>query len=456
MKFDPERTRELLLQPEPESLKTKHDADSSENSTLARIREYDNYELSNRKAWATLSERDPEAFRFAFFRAVSRLLNESFTESTLETLKTLELSGHCHRLRELCLAFAEFRRGAERNAIDRVQRIIGGDPDRSLFAAYVEQAARYRLGQLLRRVGHFAQSAEHLRKAREIILQHDLGEARLRLVQNELASLFWAAGQVERALDLHSDARLRAAAERAGDENFLIASYLSAGKCAIDLGLAAKANFELGEAKDRIDESRRSWPSHQAFLVLYSAELDTLWGNDREGIHLFEYAIELFEQLDPPFYPGVLDAKIGLVQYSIRAGRHEAAFGEIRRLVSEAEVLGCEDARTRLLAEQASLIFQSRAPEPVLEQGYQELAHQVHLMNNPRLSFMAYADLYAYSRRRHSHDEQKFWLDRLRGLERVLEPGCFDGLYRDLVLERYRQEIEAPLDERGLDTSLIS
>lgn len=457
MRFDPNRIRELLLQPSPECLKSGSPASCEEERQLLNlVREYDSYPLHQSQAWNTLLKEDPDAFRIAFFRAATRLLNDSLTAETIAQLESFPLEGDCHRLRELCLAFAEFRDGHARGAIDRVEKALRSVRRVDMFSAFVEQAARYRLGQLLRRVGHFSKAIEQLRLAREVIEEYQLGEARLRVVQNELATLYWSSGQVERALELHSDPRQREAAQRNGDENFLIASYLSAGKCAIDLGLAAKANFELGEAKDLLDSSRRQWPEHHAFLVLYSAELDTLWGNDREGIHLFEYAVELFESLDPPFYPGVMEAKIGLVQFAIRAGRHEDAMQEIRALVDEADALGCDDARTRLLAEQANLILQSQAPEAVLEEGYQDLTQRVHMMNNPRLSFMAYADLYAYTRRRHSHDEQKFWLDRLRGLERVLDPNAFEGLYRDFVLERYRQEIEAPLDESGLDTSVIS
>ena len=187
---------------------------------------------------------------------------------------------------------------------------------------------------------------------------------------------------------------------------------------------------------------------------MMSAKLDARWGNHAEAIHLLEHATELFEALDPPNYGAVLDAKLELTKFAARSGRYDIVFTRVGELLEEAERRGCMNARTRLLSFQSRLFMDERAPAEKLREAYTDLVTRVHLINNPRLTFMAYADLYSFARKRFDRREQKFWLDRLRGLRSVLERSCYEDLYDAYVLERYREEIEGGLASLDRDLTL--
>ena len=226
----------------------------------------------------------------------------------------------------------------------------------------------------------------------------------------------------------------------------LLDSHLCAGKCAIDLGFHSKASEELHLAKSRLEASEQSYPAVEAYLTLYFAELETQWGSEPEALRLFAAALQQFQALEIPDVLGLVEAKIGLVQFALKSQKFELAFEQIGELMALAEQAGCMVARTRLLAFETQLCLYRDAPQSVIEGAYHDILRRGHLMNNPRLTFEAFANIYSYARESLDKRDQKFWLQRIRGLRSVLEKSCFEQLYRTHVLNRYRQSIEGELD----------
>ncbi len=315
----------------------------------------------------------------------------------------------------------------------------------SPLALVLDAMIQHWLGFAYQQCGDFRRATRKLLGAIEACDQNELCfGASYRFVYG---GLLLSAGQFRAALGELSNGEFRRAAAKQGDVATLIHSHLMASEAALYLQVLAKANYELAEAKDLIDTNPDVFRQYGAYLVLLSAKLDTLWGNKDEGKHLFRYAIELFEQLEPPFYTGILYAKLGLVEFALREQDYDTVFARTAELLMEAEERGCIDARTRLLGFQARLLLDDGAPSEHLKEAYEDLVSRVHLMNNPSLTFMAYADLYAFARRRLDAREQKFWLDRLSGLKKLLDRSCYEDLYGSYVLDRYRREIEGGLDE---------
>ena len=182
--------------------------------------------------------------------------------------------------------------------------------------------------------------------------------------------------------------------------------------------------------------------------MFYSAKLDARWGNHAEAIHLFEHAIELFDAIHGEDR-WILDAKLELVKYQAREGRYDTVFNRVRQLLDEAERRGCVVQRARLLSFQSQLFMDEEAPVEKLREVYSELVDCVHLIHNPRHTFMAYADLYSFARKWFARREQKFWLARLKGLREVLDRDSYQDLYDVYVLERYRAEVEDDLVDVG-------
>lgn len=389
-------------------------------------------------------------FPLAFVRRVSAADSQELDDQTVEAIERLGLSPSLARFWGLILATRTTRAGQIKSALEDLAELGNRSGDDPTLDQYVDAWIWQRRARLHRMAGNFQAATDALRWCEQTLPDQLGGSHHARRLNHDRGTLAWASGQLRRALELHVDPLYRSAAALETDQRFLLESHLSAAKCAIDLEFQSKASCELGSAKDIVDAHPGRFPIGEAFLVLYSAELDTLYGNDDEGIHLFEYAIELFEQLSPPFYPGVLDAKIGLIQFALKAGHVRSALNRVSELISEAERKGCLDARTRLLAYQATLLLHPSEDLRALREAYEDLVTRAHLMNNPQLTLRAYADLYCFARDHLSSQEQKFWLDRLRGLSPLLEQSCFQDLYREHILERYRQEIEGPLDELDL------
>lgn len=391
-----------------------------------------------------------ELFPLAFVRRLTAADSQDLDDEVVESINELVLSPSLERFWGLILATRTTRTGQIPTALEELAELGNRTGDDPTLDRYLDAWVWQRRARLHRMAGNFQAAADALRWCEQALPDQLGGSHHARRLNHDRGTLAWASGQFRRALEIHIDPLYRSAAELETDHRFLLESYLSAAKCAIDLKFQSKADCELASAKDIVDAHPGRFPIGEAFLVLYSAELDTLYGNDDEGVHLFEYAIELFEQLSPPFYPGVLDAKIGLVQFALKAGHVKSALGRILELISDAERKGCLDARTRLLAYQATLLLHPSDDVRVLREAYDDLVTRAHLMNNPQLTLRAYADIYWFAREHLSPRDQKFWLDRLRGLSALLERSCFQDLYREHILERYRQEIEGPLDDLDL------
>lgn len=395
----------------------------------------------------------PEIRSIALVRRLLDVRYHELTANVRQLIEELDLSPDVQDFWALTRATLDARSGFTARAIEQLEELTNSADGSTPLGRYIVAWSHQRLGRLYRTSGDFRRALQALEAAERSLPDLTGGSSHRRRVAYDRASLFWASGQLRRALELHTNERNRSVAEREGDVAFLVRSHLSAAKCAIDLGATTKANRELGSAKELLDEMPGRFPMSEAYLALYSAELDALFGNDEESFHLFEYAIEQFEDFDPPFYPGVLDAKIGLVRFQLERGNFKKSFLRLAELLEEAERKECMEARTRLLAYQARLLLRRGEDPERLRAAYEDLATREHLMNNPHLTMLMFADLYMFAREYLSIDEQRHWLERLRGLRRVLEKSCFEDLYRDYVLERYRQEVEGPIDDLGLDLS---
>lgn len=383
-----------------------------------------------------------------------RLMTTSFqhvSAKVQEALSSEDLPPSLRKAWSIIRANLDARAGRTAEAIAALRSALSRKTESPAVDRYLDAWTHQAVGRLQRGLGDFRSAWTALREAERILPDQSGGSTHRRRLNHDMGSLHWASGQYRRALEVHCNRRFREAAKREDDWEFLVQTHLSAAKCAIDLGAATKANEELCSAKELLDQRPASLPMSSAQLALFSAELDTLFGNDDEAIHLFEYAIEQFEGFDPPYYQGVLDAKIGLVRFQLERGDFKRSFRRLGELLDEAERNGCIEARTRLLAYQAKLLLRRGEDPKVLRQAYDDLVTRAHLMNNPHLTMLAYADLYMFAREHLTAEEQRQWLERLRGLRRVLDQSCFDDLYRDYVLERYRREVEGPLDDLGID-----
>ncbi len=417
------------------------------------------YEQAERVEGATIAQLEAVLSEYCYNPEVARLLIVRYVLNGREARRFgLDLARVIHVFArrfgdEQLLSLAKVAGAkdllSELNFVEATVRLerIATVPDAALgsFASFVHCIKKHWLGWAYQRRGDFQRADRELE---ESIGVADAADFCVRWsYRTARGALLVASGQFRRAVLLLGDEELRRETRNQNDLDTLAYSHLVSTEAALCLTATSKASYELCELQNLIEENQERLGHYRGYLVLLSAKLDTLWGNTAEAAHLYNHAIELFEALDPPLYSAVLDAKLELVKFAARDGRYTIVFQRVGELLDEAEQRGCMDARTRLLAFEAKLFMDEAVPADRLREGYDNLVSRVHLMNNPRLTFMAYAHLYAFARKHLDRPEQSFWLARLHGLQSVLERSCYEDLYRDYVLERYRIEIEAGLSD---------
>ncbi|MEM7261519.1 MAG: hypothetical protein AAF488_05965 [Planctomycetota bacterium] len=333
--------------------------------------------------------------------------------------------------------------------LESVLETLASEP-RSVSMAYVESMVHHSLGYAFKHSGNFKEAESHFGLAADIANFYEFYTKHI--YRSAFAKLCWASGQYRKALELHSDGEARRHARETRDHTFLIDSHLCTAKCAIDLGALSKVEEELEQARDLLSTMELRSASLPIYLDLYQAQLKVRRGEFEAGRRELEACAQQFATLSPPSHQGKLDAEIELVALDLEQAEYIRGFRRIASLLDEAERRGVMDARTRLLAFQARLYLDRSAPLDLLRSGYDNLVERLQLMNNPRLTFLAYADLFAFAREHLDAAEQRRWLGRIRALDTVLERSCYETLYRDYVTERYRSELERDLT--GLDFDL--
>jgi len=315
--------------------------------------------------------------------------------------------------------------------------------------AFISAMAEHSLGYGYKGMGNFRDAARCFARASELAGFYEFYT--LPIYRSALGKLMWESGQYRKALELHCDGDTRRLARDLGDEHFLIDSHLCAAKAALDLGALEKAKEELKAAEIHLADDESRYPILHAYHDVFEAQLSAKLGHGDLARATLQRAIEQFQQMAPPCYLGTLDCKIELIRLDLVEGDLGAVLRQLEPLIEEAESREVMGARTRLLAFQARLYLDPNVPAPLLRDGYNAQNQRLELINNPRLTFLAYSDLYTYARRHLESEEQKRWLLRLRNLEPLLERSCYEELYRDYVTERYRSELERELDEHGKD-----
>ncbi|MCA8960407.1 MAG: hypothetical protein KDC38_07835 [Planctomycetes bacterium] len=355
----------------------------------------------------------------------------------------------CLFLLRACAIFAQWMRGdcgdptaPLRSLTSKIQQ-----EERTVANAFVESMAQHTLGYVWKSLGNFREANESFQNALRIARLYEFYTRPI--YGSALGKLAWASGQYRRGLELHSDGVTRREARQNGDWRLLIDSHLCAAKCAIDLGMTERARGELDGAASLLESSGETSAILRGYRELYGAQLRAAEGDRAAARRAFLDVERRFRRGDPPCRQGAMDAWIDRVELDFQGGRLRDALTATRALLDEAQEFGLAEARTRLLAFRArACLRESRQlgrPTPRLRAGYDDLIERLHLMNNPRLTFLAFADLYAFARQHLDKREQKFWLLRLQALEPILERSCYETLYRDLITDRYRDELEGEL-----------
>ncbi|MFQ5655025.1 MAG: hypothetical protein ACE5GW_09880 [Planctomycetota bacterium] len=309
--------------------------------------------------------------------------------------------------------------------------------DSSPFARFVQCQLDRFLGSSYRRGGNYQLAYNHLKRG------HETAE-RLRFrcgwsISQRFATLLWASGQYRDALEIHCDRKRRAAAREAGAVSILLDSHLSAAKCAIDLKATSTAEAELREARELLDAHPEARADLPGYYLLYKGETQVQRASFEEAMGLIKEAADHFESMTPPFHAGALDAKIALSHFALYEGDYRTAVLIMRKLLEEAEEKGCLEAQGRILALETYFYV---SEEPPLRKAFENLTTRVHLINNPRLLFLALGNLYTYALEFLDEREQAFLLMRIKNLSTVLPKSCYEDLYRRYVTERYEHAIE--------------
>ncbi len=256
--------------------------------------------------------------------------------------------------------------------------------------------------------------------------------------KQRLAHLLWLSGQPEEALAMHLDPEAREVARKAGLSARLARSHLNAAKCAIDCKRTELAIRELDAAEPLLAQLGRAGDLN-GYLILYRGQTALQRADIDGAVQMYNEALAYFESLDPPFHPGVLEAKIALAEFALYERKYRLFLDLLKALLAEADEKGCVEARSRLLLLEA---YVHVADDSSLKEAFQRSVERVHLINNPALLLKALSYLYHYALERLEDREQAFLLSRIKGLETSLEQSCYEGLYRTYVSSRYQSSIE--------------
>ena len=295
-------------------------------------------------------------------------------------------------------------------------------------------------GLLERASGNYQSAHRLLGKAQLDSVTHELLLAPAAI--QEWGNFLWECGLYKEALHVHADGTSRALIAAASTD-LLVRSHLSAAKCAIDLEDLSLADRELGAAEQLIRESDDITELSKGYYALRNGEYLLAKGADEaRGSALIEEACAVFQKMDPPCHPGMLDSKIVLTRAAIQVEDHVRLSRILNLLFDEAEEHGCLEARARLLVLESAMWVSDNPP---LEEGFENLALRVNLINNPALMMQACANLYLYSLRYLDKPSQAFMLARLRRLQSVLDKSCYQDLYEKYIESRYCWAVEGRL-----------
>ncbi|MFN0057634.1 MAG: hypothetical protein ACKVX7_04185 [Planctomycetota bacterium] len=156
------------------------------------------------------------------------------------------------------------------------------------------------------------------------------------------------------------------------------------------------------------------------------------------------HALRVFEAMEPPYHEGTLDTKISMATFAFLSKNYALACATVAKVLEDAEAKGCVNARSRLMVLESCLVVSQNPP---LRAGYDDLVHRVHLINNPRLLFLALVNLYHFAIEHLTPADQKFLLARIRNLKPLLKKSCYEELYREYISDTYRDVFEQRLDE---------
>lgn len=314
---------------------------------------------------------------------------------------------------------------------------------------YVDCVIWQRVARLERDLGKFREAYKALKECAATV-PVDPWSRFYRGNQRDRGFLAWATGRFDDAIRIHTDSSVREAARQRGDRRFLAQSHMSAAKCAIDANKLTLANFELGEAKEILDENPFEQPLLGIRLLIFSGELDWKLGNTDEALDLFEYSLERLESFFPVQHAIEMEARIGVFRVVTSDSSATRKERELRGLLALSASTGCAASRANVLSEYSTLLSEASVDSGIERVLYDTLSPAAHLVLNPFQAFKAYSSLYQYARRFLGRSEAMFWLHRLRLLQERLEPDSYSWLYRKFVLERYREEVEGPLECDGL------
>jgi len=307
-------------------------------------------------------------------------------------------------------------------------------------------AACSALGRAYRPLGDYWRSELHLREG--IRAYRQWGMCPLAAAQN-LGDLLWISGQFGRALRAHQDQDLRGAAADAGRHDYLARSHLYAAKCALDLRqrelFADRQRPDLLEvATDELASARRLFDQHadgfqwglEGYFTVYSGQLAIHTDSDTElAQHRYLDAIDHFRSREPAFHHGIMMAKCELLGLEMWVGHSKQKCAEmVENLIAESERRGVIESKTRLIALEAALFV---SDQPPIKQAFDNLIERVHLMNNPRLMFMALGDLFGYAARHGLEEQQTHLRSRIERLKPLLKRSCYNGLFHEYVEKRY-------------------
>lgn len=394
----------------------------------------------------------PNSYDRCLFQAelvcMVRWHGSALTVKFLEELERLDLAPRERELLAAMRVHAHVRSGDLAGATSAGVGLPSSAPPDDVFGLQIAAFSQRNVGLLQQVRGDYERARISLERSLALCstgsLLFELNAAQ------DLAFLYWASGQFQQALEIHQDPVRRRRASDQGHDRFLVKSHLNAAKCAIDLKATSKAQAELAQAWRIIDRHFGAKSLYAAYGQLYEGEVLVQLGRFEDALKLIQAAQASFERLDPPHYPGALDAKIAQAHFCLYEGDHKTAFAIIRKLLEEAEERNCMDARSRLLVLETFLYLNGAS---TVTEGYQDLVARVHLINNPALLIRALGNLYTYALEYLEETEQAFLLSRIRNLRPVLEQSCFDDLYRSYVTERYAYAIENRL-ARLSDTEL--
>ncbi len=409
------------------------------------------------EAYARLSGGLPVALRrlYVFRYVISRVVAHPLSTGQYDQIDSLAgaVDPECQVLIDICRTVGGWVTGVETRPVDRLEEIKQRTSrlDLSVSAAFVDSMADHSLGYGYQELGNFREAQRCFSRAADLSSFYEFYT--LPIYRSAFAKLMWESGQFRKALELQCDGETRRLARELGDNQFLIDSNLCAAKAALDLGSLRKAEEELSTAAERLRDCSERYPILNGYRMLFSAQLAARQGRNDQARTELAHVIEYFDSMDPPCFAGALDAKIEQVRMNLVDHEVSHALQRIGELLTEADEREVMGARTRLMAFQAHMYINPKSPNSLLRLGYDDLVERLHLMNNPRLTFLAYADLYSYARQHLGREDQKNWLIRLRNLEPLLEHSCYEELYRDYVTEKYRAELERELEEfRGWET----